>query len=256
MAKLTALIDGDQFLYKACIAVEHEVRWDDENHVLFSNAEDAYRTAKAGIDKVLEALGTTTARLAFTKSESFRKGIYPPYKSNRAAVRKPMCFVEVRERLEADYPSLAIDGLEADDILGIWATRDKGDYVIVSDDKDLKTIPGKLYRMGQLSVITREDADLQWLFQTLNGDTADGYPGCPGVGPKTAEKVLDIGQTKTIGIDDPYTEHLKRLWEAVVRAYAKADLTAEDALVQARCARILRASDWDANKKEPILWTP
>lgn len=253
MSKPTLLIDGDQFLYKACIAVEQEVRWDEENHVLFSNEEDALRTALAGIRNVMEALSSDKVRLAFTKGESFRKALYPPYKSNRATVRKPMCFVEVRERLEAEFPSLSIDGLEADDILGIWATRDKGDYIIVSDDKDLRTIPGKLYRQGQLETITLTDADYQWMFQTLIGDTADGYPGCPGVGPKTAEKLLNA-VTDRFGTIRSLSPLLA--WDTVLHAYDKAGLSPEDALIQARCARILRAEDWDSPNKKVKLWTP
>jgi DNA polymerase-1 len=42
----------------------------------------------------------------------------------------------------------------------------------------------------------------------------------------------------------------------VVSLYAKAGLTEADALRQARLARILRWTDWDNKKKEPILWTP
>jgi len=45
-------------------------------------------------------------------------------------------------------------------------------------------------------------------------------------------------------------------WPSVVEAYKKAKLTEEDALMNARCARILRASDWDFKKEEVKLWTP
>lgn len=238
----TLLIDGDQFLYKGTIACEKEIRWDEDNHVLYSNYEEALDNVIRLLGNVTEALGSTKVRLAFTKGQSFRKALYEPYKGNRAGTRKPMCFERVRDELEARYPSLSIPGLEADDVLGIWATRDTGDYIIVSDDKDLKTIPGKLYRMGEVLTISPEEADYNWLFQTLIGDTADGFPGCPGVGPKGAEKLLG----------DP----TRTPWAEVVKAYDKAGLTPEDALLQARLARILRASDWDQDRKQPILWEP
>ena len=45
-------------------------------------------------------------------------------------------------------------------------------------------------------------------------------------------------------------------WGAVEQAFIKAGLTKDDALTQARLARILRWSDWDAEKGEPILWKP
>lgn len=251
----TLLIDGDQFLYKGTIACEKEVRWDEVNHVLFSNYEEALENVLRLLGNVTEALGSTKVRLAFTKGDSFRKGLYPAYKGNRVGQRKPMCFERVRDTLEATYQSLSVEGLEADDILGIWATRDSGDYIIVSDDKDLKTIPGKLYRMGELITVSEDTANYHWLFQALIGDTADGFPGCPGIGPKTAEKLLHdaldgLGSMQLTPTTVPY------MWPVVVKAYEKAGLTADDALLQARLARILRASDWDSTKKEPILWTP
>jgi DNA polymerase-1 len=244
--KPVLLIDGDQFLYKACIACETEIRWDEENHVLYANREEAWELMQGSIRKVQEALGVQTVRLAFTVGESFRKGLYEPYKASRAGVRKPLCFAEVRELAEAKWPSYKYPGLEADDVLGIWATRGGIDPTIVSDDKDLKTIPGKLYRQGTLETIEPFDALRFWMYQTLVGDTADGYPGCPGIGAVKAEKLL--GDRDNIPFN-PW-------WNTVVAAYEKAGLTADDALLQARLARILHASDWDAKKKEVILWTP
>lgn len=249
MTKPTLLIDGDQFLYRGCIAVEQEVKWDSENWVLFSNEEDAYRTVMASLNGLKAKFDTDKVRVAFSKGASFRKELFPAYKSNRAETRKPMCYSQVRERLMNEFPSLMLDRLEADDILGIWATRDDGDYIIVSQDKDLKTIPNTRIYSGsgdEVLTTTQESADYFWLYQTLIGDTADGYPGCPGVGPKGAEKWLQDVQA-------PYPHNY---WLAVVDKYERAGLTADDALVQARCARILRASDWDATNKEVILWTP
>ena len=79
--------------------------------------------------------------------------------------------------------------------------------------------------------------------QTLTGDTVDCYPGCPGVGPVKAQRILDED-------GDEYD-----LWLNVVMAFEKAGLTEEDALVQARLARILTTSDYNYDKEEPILWT-
>jgi DNA polymerase-1 len=73
------------------------------------------------------------------------------------------------------------------------------------------------------------------------GDATDGYGGCPGIGPKTAEKLLD--------------KH-GAVWKTVVDAYLKAGLTEEDAIMNARMARILRAEDWDFENNEVKLWTP
>ena len=146
-----------------------------------------------------------------------------------------------------------MDTLEADDLLGIWQTR--GDYdksIIVSEDKDLKTIPGWLYRQGKLEEISEQHANYNWMMQTLTGDATDGYSGLPGTGPKKAEKIpheaLDgLGSMQL-------APALTYMWDHVVAAYEKAGLAVEDALLQARLARILRASDWDGQKQEVILW--
>jgi len=147
--------------------------------------------------------------------------------------------------MEGVWESYQRPGLEGDDILGILATHPKairGQKIIVSIDKDMKTIPGYVWnpdKDDEPIFYSTEEADYWHLYQTLTGDTTDGYPGLPGCGPKGAEKVLE----------DPS-------WEAVVAAYEKKGLTEEDALVQARCARILRATDYDYAKKEVKLWCP
>jgi 5'-3' exonuclease len=86
----------------------------------------------------------------------------------------------------------------------------------------------------------------------LVGDTADGYPGLPSVGPKKAEALLkDVFKThKAWTLNCPWA------WDAVKAAYIARGLTEADAIKQARLARILRNEDWDAVKKEPILWSP
>ncbi len=114
------------------------------------------------------------------------------------------------------------------------------DSIIISEDKDMLTVPGKLYRGGELLTVTPEMARYQHMYQTLTGDATDGYPGCPGVGPKTAEKLLQ-------GAPEGF-------WGVVVQAYEKAGLTEDDALLNARMAYILQAENWKDG--EVKLWQP
>jgi DNA polymerase-1 len=159
-----------------------------------------------------------------------------------------------------------LTGLEADDVMGILATKPgKDKKIIVSRDKDMRTIPAMVWDGTRFFNITQEQADYQHLLQTLTGDASDGYKGCPGIGPKKAEKLLDAGPKCVNGHDAcntgcdrdrcPYCEK-PNLWLSVVSAYEKAGLTEADALRQARLARILRWSDWDSETKQPKLWTP
>jgi DNA polymerase-1 len=235
-------------LFRACAAVEREVTWDDQNHVLYSNCEEAWEVFE-GIIKDLEdaiggiATGTLHYQMALSGSNNFRRTICPGYKAGRS--RKPLCYAQLVEKVLREHPALIVDSLEGDDLLGIWATNGRASNpIIVSDDKDLQQIPGSLFRQGECRQITPEQADYFWMFQTLTGDATDGYMGLPGCGPVTATKLLQ-GEAP-----------LSILWERVVEAYEAKGLSAEDALLQARLARILRVEDWDTEKKEVILWDP
>jgi DNA polymerase-1 len=252
------LIDGDGLLYGSTLAAEFETRWDADNHVLACNFEEAKEAFENQMRRIQEACGSKSCRIAFTGSSHsvFRIDIWPAYKASRANNRKPLAFSRLRDWACDTYPCHMVEGLEADDILGIWHTKDpKEDTIIVSDDKDMKTLPGKLYRrekgVWQLQTINPTEADHFWMMQTLTGDVTDGYPGLPGVGPARAQKILN---PSTDGAFEPLT--IKELWPFVVAAYEKAGLTEDDALIQARCARILRTEDWDSANKKVILWNP
>lgn len=79
--------------------------------------------------------------------------------------------------------------------------------------------------------------------QTLAGDQTDNYPGCPGVGMKTADKLLD-------GLIQ------KDMWSCVVERFNKAGLEEEEALLQARLAHILQVGEYDFDTNSVVMWTP
>jgi 5'-3' exonuclease len=242
------LIDGDQFAFKAAAAVEKEVLWDEHNHVLFSNENEAFDTMVGMLERIFVRFDTRDCALCFTAPNNFRREIDPTYKNHRST-RKPLCYATLRERIEQQHKCIAMPGLEADDVMGILATKPgKHNRIIVSQDKDMKSIPGAVWDGKDLVHVSEAEADYYHLYQTLIGDTSDGYKGCPGIGPKKADKVLlDASLAETWP---------KNAWAAVAATFVKAGLTEEHALTQARLARILRWSDWDGEKKEPILWTP
>jgi DNA polymerase-1 len=257
--KRLLLIDGDEFLFRACAAVEKEVRfnvilgevdWNEPPiHVLGSNPVQAREVLDEMLNRIFERFETREHLLCFSSPPNFRYGVDPTYKNNRANSRKPLCYVELREQVEADYKCRAFPGLEADDVMGVLATHPKtvreSQPIIISQDKDMQTIPTQVWRQGELMTISEAQADYYHMFQTLVGDTSDGYKGCPGVGKVKAEKLLA-----------DYADNPTLFWPAVVAAYMRAGLTEQDALTQARLARILRWQDWDNTKKEPILWSP
>lgn len=243
MAVATLLIDGDMLLYSAAVACEYAAEWDDNFWTLCGNLSEA----KALVEQRVQQLemrfgfeGEPIIALSDPK-DNFRKALDPTYKAGRG--RKPLIYWQLREWLVEAYTTLERPTLEADDVMGILATspKTKRPVVIVSDDKDMLTIPATLWRADELIHTDEATADRMWLMQTLTGDTTDGYPGCPGIGIVGAAKLLkDKGAT----------------FDTVVTAFEKKGYTADDALLQARLARILRHSDWDAKRRCVKLWQP
>lgn len=242
----TVLIDADITAYQVCSQAEVEWEWHDDIWTLHSDFNEVTGSFAEAIHSIVEATEASDMVLAFTSPTNFRKGILESYKGNRAGSRKPMHLMRLRDWAKDHYDVRIIDDLEGDDILGILATT-QPDTFIYSADKDMKTIPARLWSNDERFVYdnTEKVADWWFLFQTLTGDPTDNYKGCPGVGPKKAEALLGpIGSTL---IDE--------LWPRVVAAYEKAGLTEDDALVQARCARILRNTDYSPEEGVK-LWTP
>lgn len=253
-----ALIDGDVLVYRSAFAVEKNIEWGDGHHTLHADEGEAKQAVDDLMKQILHAVDTEIYQMALTchETKNFRKEFYPLYKENRQSVRKPLVWKYLREYLTDEYKAQIRPNLEADDILGIWATKQwtgNPDRTIVSIDKDFKSVPGKLYNFdkGEFYEITEEEADFNFLVQVLTGDKTDNYPGCPGIGPKKAAQILINARSQATDANGFLT-----MWNAVLRAYQRHGFGEEYALTQARCARILRACDYDFKKKEPILWNP
>jgi DNA polymerase-1 len=242
-----ALIDADVTAFATSAAAEKAIDWGDGMWTVHAFEHDVALAFTDSIDRIQEATGADKVILAFSddnRENIWRKKVLPTYKSNRAGQRAPMLRKWAIGFAREHYETITKPTLEGDDVLGILATRkgNKDELVICTIDKDLKTIPGFHYNFGkrELFEVTEEEADRWHLFQTLTGDATDGYAGCPGIGPVVANRILD---------EDPS-------WDAVVKAYKKAGLGEEEALVQAQVARICRASDYDFKTKQVKLWNP
>jgi DNA polymerase I len=247
---LKALIDADILLYQLTASNEVEVRWTEDLHTLHSDPEQIKAALQDRIDGIKDRLEVSEAILVYSGSNNFRKQVYPDYKGNRRGQRKPLAYSALKDWCLAELSCAIQEGLEADDLMGIMATASPGEYIIWSEDKDLMQIPGLLWRKDELVTITEHQGLEYFFIQCLTGDATDGYPGCPGVGPVTAQKAL--GSIRWTNADD----YIAQAWKTVVGLYARQSLTEDDALVQARCARILTSKDWDAKRKEPILFKP
>ena len=234
------LIDADYIVYKCCASTETEIDFGEDLIVVTSNFTEAYKCVKRELDKIQKELGNFDEMiLFFTSPNNFRKKILPEYKGHRQR-KKPCGFKRVINNLKLEYKVIIKDTLEADDALGIYATKYPGN-IIVSPDKDMRQIPGTLYDFKETVEITPDEGAKWHLIQTLAGDNTDGYSGVPGIGIKRAEQIFKL---------KGYT------WKAVVETFEEKDMTEKDALINAQLARILTVDDYDHEKKEPILWTP
>lgn len=246
----TLLLDSDIIAYQHAATAQKGIDWDADGDktLVVDDLEVVLHYVDDTINATMDRLNGDNfiVCLSCNSEDNWRKQVLPSYKENRAGVAKPLHLSAIKEAMRSRYECYERPTLEADDIMGILSTHPrliKGKKIIVSEDKDMKTIPGWLYnpRKGEKpKCIQQFEADYWHLYQTLIGDTTDGYKGCPGIGPKKAEKALLESQS----------------WKTVVGLYEAKGLTEEDALVQARVARICRAEDYDFKNKEVILWTP
>jgi len=234
------LIDADFIVYKCCAACETEIDYGEDVIFVTSNFSDAYNAVKREIQQIQDVFGSFSKPiLFFSDSKNFRKKISPDYKGHRNR-KKPCGYKRVIRNLKIEYDVCIMPELEADDAMGIYATKLTGN-IIVSPDKDMRQIPGKLYNLEDTTTITPEEGARWHLIQTLAGDQTDGYSGVPGIGVKRAETLFN---------KEGYS------WATVVKAFEDKGLTEEDALLNARLARILTVEDYDSKEKEPRLWTP
>lgn len=260
----TIIIDGDIIVYRASDAAlevfETELE-EDEDFIYritsYAHKQKAIDAIESMIDKICKSTKSDKVVICLSDNEkNFRKIINPSYKGNRKNTLKPVLYQFIRNwfKNESGYKVYEKPYLEADDVIGILATSDniiKGDKCVWSFDKDFKTIPCKFAKGspdGQIKRfnITKEEADWWFMYQTLKGDSTDGYSGCNGIGDKIARKLLGKAGEKS----------LEEMWNIVVATYKSKipENAEEEALKNARMARILRAEDYNFKERKVILW--
>lgn len=243
MKPLKLLIDADFFFYRAAAAAEIELDYSQDLTVIVGDFSQGKKIVESEIAQLCERFDSDDVLLTFTDQLNFRKCVDETYKGNRTK-RKPAGYLKLKNWGMLRWQSLIKHALEADDVCGILSTNGSlENFILISPDKDMEQIPCRIYNLKKEWTQTPEAAKKKLYQQTLEGDQCDGYRGCHGVGPKTAEKILAKVENEDY-------------WPAVVEAYLKAGQTEKDALKTLRLARILQAEDWDADKQIPILFTP
>lgn len=150
--------------------------------------------------------------VAFDHGKTFRHEVFPAYKAQREETPEDIkaSIPIIKDILKAyKIPILQVDGYEADDIIGTVATK-AGElgietYMLTSDKDYGQLVRPNVYMyrpqhgggyeiLGEKEIIEKYSIESTKQFidlLALMGDAADNYPGCPGVGEKTAAKLIN-----------------------------------------------------------------
>ena len=178
-------LDADSIMFKAACTQETQ--------------HDTRIVARKIIEDSIADCFADETYIAVKGKGNFRYDVYPNYKSSR----KQEMEQGLRDRLNNAYQYLtdkwdavAADGMEADDLVSIWAYEAREaeqDFVIGHIDKDINQVAGNHYNYNKKEVyfVDDETADMNFCIQLLIGDTGDDIPKIKkGYGIKTAEKAL------------------------------------------------------------------
>jgi DNA polymerase-1 len=201
---------------------------------------------------------THMAVILDASGKSFRNEIYDQYKAHRPPAPEDLVpqFPMIRDATRAfSLPCIEEIGLEADDIIASYAKAALAAgwlVTIVSTDKDLMQLiqpgldmldPMKSERLGPHAVVEKFGVGPEQLGEVLAlmGDSADNVPGVPGIGPKTAAKLIqEFGSVEAVLAAAPEMKPSKMRDNLI----AHADM--------ARLSRILVTLKDDAALPEPL----
>jgi DNA polymerase-1 len=196
------LLDGSSYIYRAYFAIRH-----------LSSPTGFPTNALYGFTqmllKVMKDHAPAHVAVVFDAGKvTFRHEIFPSYKANRAAMPDDLVpqLEPIKQMVRAfSIPALELPGFEADDIIGTIAKdcEAKGmKCVVVTGDKDLMQIVSdnvtlldtmKEKSFGIPDVIEKFGVPPERVVDVLGlwGDASDNIPGVPGIGEKTAKKLME-----------------------------------------------------------------
>lgn len=196
-----ALIDADKY--------KHLVAYDVANDLKNNNPRSNHRLEFFIEERIAEifnmfsadgylfcfsgkSYNTFRAHVAFDREYKGNRKDDPSYYEGK--VEDMTKFVQV---VQERYPTLLFSNLEADDLL---CFLQDDDTFIVSNDKDLKQIPGLHYDFHTRDVvkISEEEAFRSLCYQMIVGDSTDCIAGLKGYGPKKAKKIIDETPIKNV----------------------------------------------------------
>lgn len=252
MAGPCLLLDADVLCHQMAYSSTKKVDWNGDGEITeILNPQLAIANIDGYIAELIQNFKASDVLIVLSSyGDQFRKKLDDTYKSRRNP--KPTLWEFTRNHLEfqVDYRVVILPRLEGDDTLGLLATEatHRGNHILVSIDKDMKTVPCRLFNPLKRALgvvpVTAVDGAMFHMYQTLVGDTTDGYPGLPGAGEKAWLKIAATAECP------------KHAWELVLEAYRNKGYREEDALLQARLAFILRDGWYNYRTQKVRLWNP
>ena len=222
---MKALIDGDVLVYQAGFA--SDTRMYNVGNAEFKYKKEANEYAKSvgfdpknitktitpepleyclhSVKKMIESIKNATdaddVQVYVSSKKNFRNDLVTDYKANRDPTHKPHWHKEIRDYLIDVHNAKVVEGVEADDAIGVDHSQDfyscgqdqlDSESMLCTIDKDLNMIGGWHYnwRREEIYWVTEDEGNRFFFKQWLTGDSADNIEGLKGVGEKTAEKIL------------------------------------------------------------------
>lgn len=214
------------FNYKKEIPKEYsaDTKLSIEKETEIEPLENCLQAVKTTIEAILSDTGATSYSLFLTGEGNFREkvAVTSAYKGNRDPLHKPKYYSEIKEYLIKYWNAVVVEGMEADDAMGIEQCKNYLEIgngfsvnalikeegkslaesnpgtIICTTDKDLDQIPGWHYNFVKKEKYwIAEDVALRNFYtQLLTGDPVDNVQGIQGMGPAGARKILEGCRTR------------------------------------------------------------
>lgn len=175
-----------------------------EKERILEPLENALGNVKHMLSDIVNRFPSEEYKIYLSGKDNFREHVDSEYKANRDPTHRPHWEPEIREYMKRYWNAEQVDGMEADDAIGIQAWKEWNNQerrpgrhsregaVIASLDKDLMMIPGEHYNWGKKEIehVGTFEAEGNYYRQLVMGDRSDNIPGIYGIGPAKVDNAV------------------------------------------------------------------
>jgi len=184
-----------------------------EERLEIDELANCLHSAKLQVESILKDTQADDYVIYLSGKNNFRDELVDYYKANRDRSKRPAHYENITNYLLNHWKTEVVDGIEADDKLGIEQTENT---IICTIDKDLDNVPGWHYNFvkGDLYHVDEETATKNFYSQLLSGDAVDNIPGLYKIAGTRCTAKMQEGLL--------YLDTEEEMWRYVVRQYLKA----------------------------------